>query len=187
MRLLLLVPLFVFGACSSLIGSKRAVYLPILEKGAARADLEGVFGPPVAERPTAEGSHATYRYMPRPSGKREYITLDDHVEFFLESGAAFSNAGEGAILWPIFYGGGVVVAETVATTRVVLRMLSGKRFLAGRVYTVEADYDKDGKLVTFSRDSRRATAAEREKTFGVPKAESRHSYVTQPGEVPCTQ
>ena len=107
------------------------------------------------------GVRATYRYAPRPPEKVEYLTLNDHAALLGGSLQAFSNAGRGIILWPFVYGGVVIVGETFQTGRVLVGMVSGKRFLAGRIYTVHVDYDLRGGVVSFERESRKATAEER--------------------------
>ena len=164
-RLALVASLVLCGACSSVIGSKRAVYVPALREGAPRTAVESVLGAPVAERPAPPGSRATYRYAPRPAGKREYVTLEQHVGLLLSSGEAFASGGQLIFLWPCVYGVLAVGVEVVATTRVVARMLSGRRFLAGNIYTVEVHYDGDGRLLAYSRRGRPATPAERRRIF----------------------
>ena len=158
MRSLAPVLLCLLPACSSLLGSKNAVYLNVLDDGVPRGEVEHVLGTPVAEVASDTGAKVTYRYAPEPPAPSdvEYMTLDDHGDLFNNS-ASMLRAGRGAILWPFVYGGAVILGETWYTGKVLFRMFSGKRFLAGRVYLVEVDYDARGELVSFDR---RRTKAE---------------------------
>ena len=158
MRSLAPVLLCLLPACSSLLGSKNAVFLDVLDDGVPRGEVEHVLGTPVAEVNSDTGTSVTYRYAPKPPSQSdiEYMTLDDHGKL-LDNSTSMLKAGRGAIVWPFVYGAAVIVGETWYTGKVLFRMFSGKRFLAGRVYIVEVNYDVRGELVSFDRRRAKAT------------------------------
>ena len=158
MRSLAPVFLCLLPACSSLLGSKDAVFLDVLDGGVPRAQVENVLGSPVAEFNSNTGTKATYRFSPKPPAQSdvEYMTLDDHGKLFNDS-TSMLKAGRGAIVWPFVYGAAVIVGETWYTGKVLFRMFSGKRFLAGRIYIVDVDYDVRGLLISFDRRRAKAT------------------------------